>query len=306
MFEQIKTAPDNKFNTNRESFIINGAIVESIDLTPEKPKDDVPVFIAPGHSATKESVKPGLDVLAKRGRRAISFDHPRKGGYIPELHNKEAEEWFREKGEKYPKLSSEELRKANTILGLLDQKKIEKVDVIAYSEAAINVCIAAMLRPEKFTGRTIVLYSPAGLIGKDTFIRLARGVMNQPKRPESISHIPITEEEIENVKLVAQEAHNYNKSNRLRSLKEGIAISKAQIENMIRYVHQKGIRIFVIQGVDDTVFPIDKMQKIIKTTNDENGFVDGFLSVSGGHVQVQIHPELYMDDIEKMLEKPKD
>lgn len=305
MFDQSpKQTKTENLDPSLEHFIINGAQVNVLDIKPENQKEEVPVLIAPGHSATKDSVKPGLDVLAQRGRRAISFDHPRRGGTIPESYNKEIEEWYKNKGENYPDWPPEELRKANTILGLLDQKKLNKVDVVAYSEAAINVCIAAMLNPEKFIGRTIVLYSPAGLIGKDTFFRLAKGVMNQPKRPESISHIPVTEAETKNIELVGQEGRNYNKANRFRSLKEGIAISKAQIEDMLQYLHEKGIRIFVIQGVDDTVFPIDRMQKIVKTTSEENGFVDGFLTVTGGHVQIMIHPELYMDAVENMLEQP--
>lgn len=306
MFEQTpKITPDNPYVT-QESFVINGAQVDAIDIKPKNQKEEVPVLIAPGHSATKDSVRPGLDVLAQRGRRAISFDYPRKGGTIPELHNEEVEKWYEKRGQDYPDWSSEELRKAHTLLGLLEQKKIDKVDVIAYSEAAINVCIAAMLRPEKFIDRTIILYSPAGLIGKDTFFRLVKGVVSQPKRPESMLHIPVTEAETKNIKLMQRESGKYNKANRLRSLREGIAISKAQIEDMLLYLHEKGIRIIVIQGVDDTVFPMDRMQKIIKPISKKNGFVDGFLSVSGGHVEVLTHPEFFMNAIEKMLEKPKD
>ena len=46
---------------------------------------------------------------------------------------------------------------------------------------------------------------------------------------------------------------------------------------------------------------IDKMQKIVKSTGVEGGFVDGFLSVKGGHLQIQIHPEIFMPEIEKMI-----
>ena len=295
-----------KYVSKKESFLINDSKVDTIDVIPENQKDDVPVLICPGHSATKETVEPGSEVLAQKGRRAISFSHPRTGGIIPDSHNGDIEQWYKDRGKKYPEWPKEELRKANTILELLTQKKIDKADLILYSEAAINGCIAAMLNPEKFIGRTIVLYSPAGLIGDDSLLRLAKGVMTHPERPDSISDIPITENEKKNLKLSSDTSKDYKKANRLRYLKEGLAIPKVRIEEMLRYLHEKGVRIIVVQGVDDTFFPMDKMQKIVKSKNVTGGFVDGFVSVDGGHVQIQVHPELYMSAIESMLGKTKE
>ncbi len=79
--------------------------------------------------------------------------------------------------QKYPK---EEVRKALNILGVLEEKDVEKTDVIAHSEGAVNTLIAASLYPEKF--RNIVLFGPAGLIGEDTFTRLFQGFLGQNKR----------------------------------------------------------------------------------------------------------------------------
>jgi hypothetical protein len=46
---------------------------------------------------------------------------------------------------------------------------------------------------------------------------------------------------------------------------------------------------------------MDRMQENVKAD-----FIDGFLSVRGGHMQIQVHPELYMSAAEKMLEQPKE
>ncbi|MFZ1019600.1 MAG: alpha/beta hydrolase [Minisyncoccia bacterium] len=285
----------------KERLVINGAQVDTVDIKPENQKDEVPVLVAPGWGATMESFKPGLKVLSEKGRRAISLDQPRKGGTIPDSHNEEVEKWYKEKGEKYPDWPNEELRKAQTILGLLEQKNLDKVDVIAHSEGAINVCIAAMLHPEKFTGRTIVLYSPAGVIGKDNILRLQKGAGANKSRTESISHIPVTEAETEYLKSTTHITPDYMKANPLRMVKELWAISQADIEEMLRYLREKGIKIVIIGAVDDTMFPMDKMQKNVK-----KDFVDGFLSVRGGHMQIQVHPELYMSAAESMLTQPKE
>ena len=268
---------------HKERYSIQGATVESVDIRPEHPKTDVPVLVAPGFAATMDSFKPGMKVLVDRERRVISFDHPRKGGTIPDVAGTAVE-----------KHAPEELRKAHTILGIIDQKGMEQIDVIAHSEAAINVCIAAMLHPEKF--RNIVLYAPAGLIGNDTLFRLIKGVMTHPKRPESMAEFPVTEAEEEYLESTKHIGPKYQKENPLRAAKEVLAISRARIDDMIGYLREHGIKIVVIAAVDDTFFPMDAMQKNIKAHS-----LDGFLSVRGGHMQIQVHPEQYIGAAESMI-----
>lgn len=273
---------ESKFS-HKEKFLINEAEVESVDIRPENPKTDTPVLIAPGFAATMESYKDGMGLLAGKNRRVVSLDHPRRGGTIPKSLNEEIE--------KYP---DEELRKAHTILGLLEQKNIEKTDVIAHSEGTVNVSIAAMLHPEKF--RNIVFYSPAGLIGNDNLARLIKGVMAHPERPETMSKFPMTEAEKEYLKLTSDILPDYVKGNPLRAAKEMLAISQAEIKSMIAYLREKGIKIVVIAAVDDTFFPMEKMQENVK-----KGSLDGFLSVRGGHMEIQRRPELFMRAAESMI-----
>lgn len=285
-FPTIENKPEHSFESQfarKEEFNINGAIVESVDIKPENPKSEIPVLVAPGWAATMDSFKPGMKVLMENERRVISLNHPRKGGTILDSLNEEIE-----------KNSSEELRKAHTILGLLEQKGIEKIDVIAHSEGAINVSIAAMLHPEKF--RNIVLYAPAGLIGNDTLFRLIKGSMGTTPRTETMSIIPETDIEKEYLEVTKNIGSDYQMANPLRAGKEVLAISQAQIEDMLRYLRGRGIKIVVIAAVEDTMFPMEKYQK-----NVDSSFVDGFLSVRGGHMQIQVHPELYMGAAESML-----
>lgn len=291
MFEKspeiIKPPEDiNSFETqfaHKETFLINGATVESVDISPDDLKTEIPVLVAPGFAATMDSFKPGIKTLVEDKRRVISLDHPRRGGTIPKTLDEEIE--------KYP---DEELRKAHTILGLLEQKGIEKIDVIAHSEAAINVAIAAVLHPEKF--RSIVLYSPSGLIGNDNLFRLVKGVMTHPARPESMSGFPVTEAEEEYLASTKNIGPDYQKANPLRAIKEVLAISQVETKDMLTYLREKGVKVVVIAAVDDTFFPMEGMQKNVDTS-----FVDGFLSVRGGHMQIQVHPELFMGAAESML-----
>jgi pimeloyl-ACP methyl ester carboxylesterase len=318
--QNYNNSPESE-NVHKEHLIINGAEVDVVDVVPENQKDEVPVLVLPGWGATMESFMPGIKVLNDKERRVISLNHPRTGGDISSSYSEDIDEWYKKRGQDYPDWPIEELRKAHTILGLIDEKKLEKVDAIAHSEGAINLCIAAMLHPEKFTGRTLVLVNPAGLIGDDSIFRLQKGAGATTSRTETISEIPVTEAETEYLESTKHITPDYMKENPLRAAKEIWAISKARIEDMLRYLHEKGIRIIVIGAVDDTMFPMGTRQE----TKDEEGntrfefvgdkgmqknvkadFVDGFLSVRGGHMQIQVHPELYMSAAEKMLTKPKE
>lgn len=284
---------------HKETLRINDVDVEIGEYIPEKPKSEVPVLIAPGWSDTVEVHEKGMKILADEGRRSLSLSHPRHGGTIAETFNEEAE--------KYP---DEEMRKAQSLLGFLEQKNIEKVDVVAHSEGAINACIAAMLQPEKF--RSIILYAPAGLIGNDNLLRLMWGTMIHAKRKdlETLSGFPITEEENEQDALIGRENAKYITENPLRALKETIAISRVQIQDILRYLRSKGVNIVVMAAVEDTFFPMGEVEE----TKDEQGnvvrrefvegrgmqknidssFVDGFLSIRGGHMQFKSNPEIMM------------
>lgn len=292
--ELAQDAFESKFR-ELEELRVGGGVVEVIDLAPDKPKTEVPVLLAPAWSCNTEVYKPSLKILAGQQRRVISLNHPTKG----ESASLALEEAVR----KFP---NQELRKALNILGVLEQKQIEKVDVIAHSEAAINTVIAAMIHPEKF--RNIVFFGPAGLIGKDTFTRLLKGFIGQAKRPETLQalpvtdqspgwpEIPLTETEKEIAQTALKEGLKYVLENPVQAAKEVVDISKSQIHEMIRFLHEKGIGIAIINAVDDPVFPMDKMQKIV-----DADMIDGFLSVRGGHGELGNHPELYITAAEKMI-----
>jgi pimeloyl-ACP methyl ester carboxylesterase len=272
---------ERQFET-RKKFHVAGGIAEVADIKPEKAKTDVPVFLAPAWGYTIDTYKGVMKTLAEENRRVLSLDHPRHGyamGDVP-----------KDAASKYP---TEELRKAMNIIGVLEQKGIEKTDVIAHSEGAANAIIAAVLHPEKF--RNIVLFTPAGLIGKDSFGRLLKGFSQKNKPAKSLEgRLDIDASAFE--KTAAAEAMKYIKKNPLRALREAIGISQSETHELLRYLHEKGIGIVVMASVDDPVFPMDKMQKIVK-----DDMLDGFVSVGGKHGVIGEPSGRYVRVAEKML-----
>ncbi len=278
-----------------ENYKVAGGMAEVVDIHPDTPKSTVPVLIAPAWACTTETYKPAIGTLVGLGRRVVAFNHPRRGDNMSTTQ--------RPTGKNYP---TEQLRKALNIIGIMEQKGIKKTDVIAHSEGAVNTVIAATLYPQKF--RDIVLFGPAGLIGKDTFIRLLSGFSSQVKRPESLletsgndkvigyKDIPVTETEKWVTTTSLKEAVKYFAANPVRAIREGIDLANSQIHEMLYELHDKGIGIVVISSIDDPAFPMERMQQIVKT-----GMLDGFLCVRGGHGQLGSHPELYVGAAEGML-----
>ncbi len=294
-FEEVAN-PKKENNTfdeqfgKREQIKVAGGMAEVADITPENLKDAVPVFLAPSWACDLEVYEPTLKRISEEGRRAISLNHPRGGGDI----NEALRELGLELPENLPK-NPEELRKALNILGVLAEKGIEKTDVISHSEGSLNTVIAAMLCPEKF--RNIAMFAPAGLIGEDTLWRLLKGFAAQGQPAESMKGVPENEDQKKMAKKVIPSLLKYVGTGPLRSAREANDLSKSQIHEALRYLHEKGIGIVVAAHVDDPVFPMDKIQETVKAD-----MLDGFLSLAGGHGAVGEHPEMFIPAAEKMFE----
>lgn len=237
------------------------------DLKPENPKTEVPIFFAQGWGRPTSTITEAIETLYETNRRVVTLDHPRKGGAV--------DEWYKHK---YPK---EELRKATSILSILEQKKIEKADLIAQSEGCANAIIAATMDPKKF--RNIVLVAPAGMVGKDSFLGMSARFLSEQIK-DAINKEPKAKKS------------TYIKDNPLRALAEVKDLSSVQIGEMLKNLKAQGINISIITGVDDKAFPIKRMQKVANTDQ-----LDGFYSVKGGHNQLYRYPKQYMKLAEQAL-----
>src|SRR4030042_3032185 len=244
--------------------------VKFCEIAPNELADTVPVVLAAGWAETPNTHMGTLETIFSEERRGISLEYPRKGG--TQLENK------------YPEV---ELKKAEALLAVIEDRDIDKVDVIAHSEGAINAIIAAQLRPDKF--RNIVFVEPAGLIGNDNLLKLAsRFTLMLSKEGIRLAGGSGSRK----VRLqAAREAVKYFSANPVRACREAKAISAADIYEMLESLEKVGIKVSVIHGVDDTVFP---MKKLLDTARQKDGIPTiGFYSVKGDHREISVHPEKY-------------
>jgi pimeloyl-ACP methyl ester carboxylesterase len=284
MFEkpQFETPSLEAQFDNPERWELEGGVVQVHDVMPERLKTDIPVVFAPGWAATPTSFRENILAFAGLGRRIISVDS---------VHGIEAEG--------VEDHSKTELRKTAALVQALEAKGIEQVDLVGHSEAGIYATIAASLYPGRF--RNLVLIEPGGMVGEDTVKRLLLGSIKDLAKQvaDSVknrkSKAPLTRAFGEASKAIMK--------NPVEAARQIVAINKAQIQDRLKALKAAGHGIAIIHGVDDTFFPMDKIQKTVSSE-----MVDGFYSVKGTHNEFYMQPQKYTalaDQALDALEKKK-
>ena len=257
--------------------------VNVYDISPETLKTEVPVVLAPGFSATPMAHEQNILGLAKAGRRVISADSPH-GLQQPTVE-----------GLRQGAYSEVELAKLSAVIQALEERGIEQADVVAHSEGALYMALAAYLYPGRF--RNMVFLNPAGMIGKDNLFRAAKGMITelagQAKAEAKRTDTDRYKEELTNPLLPLRVLL----ANLKRTKASVEAITESDIIEMLKELKKEGVGISIIHGVDDKVFPMERMQKEIGKDT-----VTGFYSVRGGHNEVFIRPEQYTNAADAALD----
>ncbi|OGY48953.1 MAG: hypothetical protein A3B89_04565 [Candidatus Buchananbacteria bacterium RIFCSPHIGHO2_02_FULL_40_13] len=241
-----------------------------IDINPTEKKFETPVIVAPGWGKIVEPFKENsLKVIAEEGRRILSLDHLRK------IEIKNIPEG----------VPAEEIQKALAILDVLDQKEIDRADAVGHSEGGLYLALAASIKPEKF--RNLVFVDPAGMIGQDSFFDLAYRFAIKEGRQSKLPPL-----------MMLKAMMEYVGQNPAMSFKEVKQMSQADIYEVLKYLKKQGLGLAFVFGVDDVVFPMDRVQKTYsqKREAEEIGsfkdILDGFYSISGTHGEFIGHGEM--------------
>ena len=273
----------NQFNSP-EKIDFDGDALEVTDIAPENLKTNTVTLVVPGFSATPEALKDAIIRIAQTGRRVVSVKAP---------HGIDA---IKRKAE----LPEAEARKLEALLQVIEKKGIDKMNVIANSEASIYVTAAATLSPEKF--ENIVFIEPAGLIGKDNFLDLLKRFVQDLR--EQVRQDKLKQK----VKYPSRTSLGATTilSDLFASTKEINAIAHSDITEALKKIHKQGIGISIIHAVYDKVFPMERVGEMV--TRD---MIDGFYSVQGTHNSIFLYEpfgraaELALGALEKKKESQK-
>ncbi|MBT4277726.1 alpha/beta fold hydrolase [Candidatus Falkowbacteria bacterium] len=239
-----------------------------IEAKGEKREGSLPILYIPGWGETSESTSPLLDVLSQ-DNDVISFDQPREERIDKDFAKNKFEGEF----------SALQLQKAFAVIEAIKKSGYNQVDAVGASEGGAVLATAAYLAPEKF--RNITLMEPAGMMGKDSFFKLAKrfGIDHAKQNRER------PEEQQEQVATGKADFRKFWKKNLLQSVKEIKEMSEADITDMIAGLHELGIGISLVNHVNSKVFDSDAVQKeISKKLVDRSGdehkvLVDGVYTI---------------------------
>jgi pimeloyl-ACP methyl ester carboxylesterase len=279
---EILNALEEQF-AHPERVRLGGEEVNLYDIAPKKLKFETPTVFAPGFSATPIVHEPNIVGIAKDGRRVIAVDSP-QGLERPTVTEQDAAGH-----------AEVELAKLSSIMEALNERGIEKTDGVAHSEGGVYLILAAWLNSDKF--RNIVLVEPGGMIGKDNVFRLVKGMAN-----ELVGQF---KDEAKRTDLDRQPKKLQSPMLPLRAIGADLrrswgsvkAIAESDIIEMLKDLKDRGIHVSIIHGVDDKVFPMDRVQKELGPDA-----ITGFYSVRGGHNEVFLRPEQYTGAISAALD----
>jgi len=263
---------ESQFNL-KKTIDFRGRPVIFVDIIPPAIKNPIPIFIAPGWGETPKTFKDLIRLLFGAGFRVVSVTYPRHDFKLITKSN----------------ISRLESQKAEIILDILKSIKIEKINVIAHSEGAINAVIAAHTLPVHF--KDIVLVGPGGLVENEGFLELAGRFIGNIIQGGNRVFIDSTAR----ARMIRSglETLKYFLMNPVMGLLEGSAISRTQLRDFLIDLHKKNISAGVMLGTEDIVFPLKKMKSLTDLP-----WID-FHSVKGDHSDIYALPDDYVSFFEK-------
>lgn len=280
MTEKLFTTGFEQQFQNTKTVESYGGTAKYLSIKPEFSNSDVPVLMAPGWSEGFGAFHDSAEELYENGRHVLLVEHTRTGGSPEELgFEREVE------------------HKANTLLEVLDDAGVERADVIAHSEGALNTIVAAFKRPEKF--RNVILAMPAGMIGKDSVLKLAGRFA--PKMARSLTKDTFENPQIGTAINIGGAA--YIAKNPAKAMREVSAMAETTIDDVVGVLREQGVHVGVLQSNADTVFPPDRIEQSVRL-EDPFANVDAYASVAAkdaGHDDLLIHPERATNGALQML-----
>lgn len=268
-------------------------LVSSIDLKPDGWEHYPIIVFAPGWLGTFLKYESALKELFKSNRRVISVEYVRSRVKVP-------------RPGKYFEI---EFQKASMLFGVIREKEISGIHLIAHSEGAINSLKGVENNPHLIN--KIILLNPAGLIKRDNiFFFLIRFLLPE-KRKQIFSQKQIifnlnklnSHQDLsmrEKAKKIYNQLIGNILKNPFRVLQEAHAISKSSIYDSLCRIRTYGIHTAIIISDNDKVFPEKRIRQDLEEEEIKRGIkiADFLVTLEGEHSDLA-SDELASSDIDK-------
>ena len=261
------------------------AEADYIDVSPKEPTQELPILYSPGWGIHSSVLRPIVASFVEEGRRTIAIGAPHGIGAQTKRD-----------------LPMPESRKVESILEVLRQRGVDKVDAVAHSESGLALTAAALEHPEKF--RTIVLVNAGGLIEHDSPLKVAtRTVMDTVKdlgmKAKALfigGYQAGDAQKTGNLLRMVAMQQPVTNANPLRSMKEIEYIGKGDIRERLKQLQEKGVRVIVVQTTGDEAFPPERTAITQEHYNER-------VLLPGKHNEIISDPSLFAQKTVELLKK---
>ncbi|MBI5457777.1 hypothetical protein HY971_03570 [Candidatus Kaiserbacteria bacterium] len=280
------------------------------------PEDTIPIWIAPGFRV-------GAEALRRNAVGMSELDHS-VATYVVDPRNEATDSRYTFP----PNIPALTKMHASALLTAIEagSKNIfrgeEKVNVLGYSNGAINAIVAAMALPERFN--KIILVNPAGLTDLNDpyllrFLKLSAksfthgkqvlteaGLKPAQSRLTQLADMGGPDMEVDKPRDLYEEfSAEMNEIGKKGGLRAAIdtasAISQADLIPMIQYLTERGVKIEILAAEGDPMFS----EKQIEESGRKAGVP--VVTLAGAHANVGFSPgamaEIYIDAFKDMDEQ---
>lgn len=231
-----------------------------------QPKDEIapPVLLVQGWGVDFPRYRK-MQEITTSGRRVIAL-HPQPYGIRPKNFSRNIE--------------SENERKAQMYLNVLEMRGIDKLDSIAISGGTLPLLRAAKKQPERFGN--IALITPACVNGSIGGLELSKRFIAKDSRKTDL-HLRDRKVDM-SILHAGVEFMLHIAANPRRAAHEIASLGGTDSLNMCAQVSQKGVDITAVVARDDTLFPL---QEFYKNLDNFRGDFDGKPSPFSTIVEVE-------------------
>lgn len=213
-----------------------------INISELNPDADHSVIIFGGITEGIDTERDLAEALAGEGFHVVSFDYPTEPAKMPQ---------YRDKANYLPAWHAPKIEFASELLaGMVAQSPERKITVLAHSLGA-NIAAKAA---HEFTDNIdrLILANPAGLF-PDTFARLAGRFALENNRKSLTLTKAGRRQQKNGVRAILSDPHGF--------IGDAVDTAHADIRDDVKKLREAGIKVDVLVGAKDMVYPWDRIEK---------------------------------------------
>ena len=325
-----------------ETIESGGRPMEIVDVRPEVATEKPAILLSPAWAVPVSIYRPALTTLKANGRRVLSFNNPRSEGrteVTPDQQKKlegfsfsqdavqKAMDILAVLDSKVPDHAPiSAIGHSNGAIGLMIAALIEPErfkSIVLYGPSGMMEGESRTRLATGFIKQGLQPVAPTlgnledwpqhkqymDTLSEEDKAAYRRSIADAQAKGEMGTYVKISDDgTAAGVRdHLEGEMADYASQNKMLTVKEMWQMPGNVTLDILAKLKEAGVTVGIVSGVDDQVFPAKNIMESLSATKPQGAdittIVDGFLSVRGGHGDMNEHPEEFMVPIESLMSK---